>query len=59
MMEEGITQERYAEEELVRERVDDKGNKWKKVYFGGGAHFRNWLEQYQELEFEIEANNKP
>jgi hypothetical protein len=47
--------ERLAQEELVRERVDDKGNRWRKVYFGGGAHFRNWLEQCRELgEVEVE-----
>lgn len=55
MMEEGIERERLAEEESVREKVDDKGNKWKKVYFGGGAHFKNWLEQYEELGFEVEV----
>jgi hypothetical protein len=37
------------------ERVDEKGNRWRKVYFGGGAHFRNWLEQCRELgEVEVE-----
>jgi len=41
--------ERIAEEELVRERVDENGNKWMKVYFGGGVHFRNWLDQVIEL----------
>ena len=41
--------ERIAQEELVRERVDAKGNKWRKVYFGGGAHFENWLDQCREL----------
>jgi len=47
--------ERMAEEELVRERIDEKGNKWRKVYFGGGAHFRNWLDQCEELgEVEVE-----
>ena len=47
--------ERLAREELVRERVDEKGNRWRKVYFGGGAHFRNWLEQCRELgEVEVE-----
>jgi len=47
--------ERLAEEERVRERIDDKGNRWIKVYFGGGAHFRNWLEQAKELgEVEVE-----
>ena len=37
------------EEEKVRERVDAKGVKWKKVYFGGGEHFKNWLAQCREL----------
>jgi len=43
-MVEAEERERLAREELVREKVDDKGNRWRKVYFGGGAHFRNWLE---------------
>ena len=38
-----------AEEELVRERVDQQGVVWHKVYFGGGPHFRNWLDQTIEL----------
>ena len=42
-------QERMAEEDLVREKIDENGNKWRKVYFGGGEHFRNWLEQCKEL----------
>ena len=42
-------QQRMAEEELVKEKTDEEGNKWRKVYFGGGAHFRNWLEQCKEL----------
>jgi len=42
-------QERMAEEELVTERVDEKGIKWIKVYFGGGAHFQNWLVQCKEM----------
>ena len=47
--------ERIAQEELIREKRDEKGNKWRKVYFGGGAHFRNWLEQCRELgEVEVE-----
>ena len=37
------------QEEGIRERVDEKGNRWLKVYFGGGSHFRNWLEQYIEI----------
>jgi len=40
---------RMAQEERVRERWDNDGNKWKKVYFGGGAHFSNWLDQALEL----------
>jgi hypothetical protein len=47
--------ERIAREEQVREKVDEKGNRWRKVYFGGGEHFRNWLEQCRELgEVEVE-----
>jgi len=42
-------QERMAEEELIRERIDVEGNRWRKAYFGGGQHFKNWLEQCKEL----------
>jgi len=42
-------QERMAEEDLVKERIDEQGNRWTKVYFGGGTHFQNWLEQCKEL----------
>ncbi len=42
-------QERMVEEERVKERVDERGNRWSKVYVGGGEHFRNWLEQCEEL----------
>ena len=42
-------QQRMAEEELVREKIDKQGNRWKKVYFGGGEHFKNWLAQSKEL----------
>jgi len=38
-----------AQEALVKERVDDEGNRWTKAYFGGGEHFKNWLEQCREL----------
>jgi len=41
--------EKMAEEELVQQRVDAKGDRWRKVYFGGGEHFRNWLTQCKEL----------
>ena len=40
---------KMAEENLVKERIDKEGNKWGKVYFGGGRHFENWLEQCKEL----------
>jgi len=45
----GTIQERIAEEELVQERIDEEGNRWRKVYFGGGEHFKNWLAQCREL----------
>jgi hypothetical protein len=41
--------ERIALEEEIRERRDERGNKWIKLYFGGGAHFRNWLSQIEEI----------
>ncbi len=42
-------QEVIAAEDLIRERVDPEGNTWRKVYFGGGLHFKNWLDQTTEL----------
>jgi hypothetical protein len=47
--EEETVRQRMAEEEKVLEKTDEKGSKWRKVYFGGGAHFRNWLNQFVEL----------
>lgn len=41
--------ERMAQEEGVREKIDESGNKWTKVYFGGGSHFDNWLTQTKEI----------
>lgn len=41
--------ERIAEEYEVQEKVDTGGHRWRKVYFGGGAHFQNWLDQVREL----------
>jgi len=49
---ENPTRQRMAEEERVRHRVDEDGASWTKVYFGGGAHFRNWLSQFIELKGE-------
>jgi hypothetical protein len=31
------------------ERTDSSGATWRKVYTGGGAHFRHWLEQFKEI----------
>ncbi len=42
-------EERMKEEDQVREKTDEKGNKWRKLYFGGEAHLRNWLEQSKEI----------
>jgi len=42
-------QERMAAEETVKERIDEQGNRWTKVYFGGGEHFQNWQAQCKEL----------
>lgn len=42
-------QERMAQEGLIKEKIDEQGNKWRKVYFGGGEHFKNWLDQCKEL----------
>jgi hypothetical protein len=45
-------QQRMSEEEGIRQRVDRDGTKWTKGYFGGGAHFRNWLSQFIEVKGE-------
>ena len=42
-------QQAMAAEQLVTERVDEQGVTWRKVYFGGGPHFQNWLDQTIEL----------
>jgi hypothetical protein len=42
-------QERMADEESVKVRIDENGDEWIKVYFGGGEHFQNWLDQCKEL----------
>ena len=44
-----LVRRRMAEEEALREKVDEDGTRWTKVYFGGGAHFKNWLSQCIEL----------
>jgi hypothetical protein len=47
--EENPIRQRMAEEEEVQKRIDKNGTLWIKVYFGGGAHYRNWLSQFIEL----------
>jgi len=51
------------EEARIKEKVDQHGNKWRKVYVGGGPHFQNWLEQTIELcgkrNVEVEDVNIP
>ena len=31
------------------EKTDESGNKWRKLYTGGGSHFRHCLEQFKEV----------
>lgn len=49
MAEKEKIREIMAREEAIIERIDKNGEKWAKKYFGGGAHFLNWLEQYKEI----------
>jgi NAD(P)H-nitrite reductase large subunit len=42
--------QRVAEEENIREKVDGNGNRWTKVYFGGGAKPNVELAQKAGLE---------
>lgn len=41
--------ERMAEEELLQEKTDSQGRRWRKLYFGVGEHFKTWLAQCKEL----------
>ena len=50
IMNETITpEERMKLEEAIQEKTDEQGNRWRKVYFGGGSHMRNWLDQIKEV----------
>ena len=49
---EKTVRQRMAEEEKIQQRSDEDGTRWTKVYFGSGAHFRNWLSQFTELKGE-------
>ena len=42
-------QPQFLSDRRARDLFLKEGNTWKKVYWGGGAHFKNWLEQAQEL----------
>lgn len=42
-------EERMRLEELVREKTDENGDAWLKLYFGGGEHFQGWLVQSREV----------
>ena len=44
-----MSRQKMAQEELVRQKTDENGVTWRKVYFGGGEHFKNWLAQAKEL----------
>jgi hypothetical protein len=46
---EHMIRRRMAEEEAIQEKVDEMGNRWRRVYSGGGTHFKNWLSQVIEL----------
>jgi hypothetical protein len=48
-MHEKETEELMNQEELVKERINENGERWIKKYVGGGAHFLNWLEQFREV----------
>ncbi len=49
MVEGACPEEWMARERAVTERTDERGRKWRKAYFGGGAHFRGWLQQFLEI----------
>ena len=49
MAEEEQEKQALAMENEITERLDHSGQRWTKVYFGGGTHFQNWLDQVLEL----------
>jgi len=42
-------QARVQKEDDVREKTGAGGTRWRKVYVGGGDHFKNWLAQCIEI----------
>ncbi len=45
----------FEEEEKIYEMTDREGRKWKKVYFGDGEHFKNWLDQIKQIAGEVKV----
>ncbi len=37
-----------AEEDRIQERIDEAGNRWQKIYLGGGEHCKHWIGQFKE-----------
>jgi len=46
-------EDRIIQEEKIQEKIDEDGNKWRKVYFGYRVHFQNSLKECQELAKEM------
>jgi hypothetical protein len=46
-------------EESIREKTDSRGIVWSKVYFGSGAHYKNWLAQVLEVYGEENVEVEP
>jgi len=49
MNEENTCENTIAQEEQIRERMDRNGIRWRKIYVGGGAHAKNWIQQSEEI----------
>lgn len=45
----GEVADKLQAEGEIRHKTDANGHRWFKVYFGSGAHYRNWLEQAEEV----------
>jgi hypothetical protein len=44
-----ILRRKIAEEGTIQQRTDPAGKVWRKVYSGGGDHYRSWLAQCREV----------
>ncbi len=49
MNEENTCENAIEQEEQIRERMDANGIRWRKIYVGGGAHAKNWIQQSKEI----------